>query len=99
MGQRILDHYTKAILTVIALALLAVVVRPLVGVPRVEATLGDLLKDSPGLTGEKVTVTIPRAWGRFVGLFDHKLYFEAADGTIRLQSPGCPLCNVEYVRK
>lgn len=63
MGPRVIDNYTKAVLTLIALALVTLVLRPLVGIPPVQATLADLGKDAPGLTGEKVTVINPARLG------------------------------------
>jgi len=87
------DGYTKVVLTVIALALVAIAVRPL---SSIEAGL-DVPEFKAGtLPGNKSS--IPRRWGRFVGASgvgrDFVLWFEDADGTIRRS--GCPTC--EYSR-
>lgn len=84
------DRYTKVVLTVIALALVALVFRPLVEARPAGA-------QSPTLDLSQKTVIIPREWGRFVGVSDKLAYFEADDGRIRRQSMHCVVCD--WVRK
>ncbi len=85
-----IDTYTKTVLTVIALALVAIVLRPIT-TAQAELPVPDVKVGRPSASRP-----IPRNWGRFVGATgaDTQLWFEAADGTIRRS--GCPAC--EYVR-
>jgi hypothetical protein len=78
------DRYTKIVLTVIALALAALALRPLL-TPRI-VTAGDF----SGIPAESFLsdtdprkVDVPRSWGRLVAASDRSLFFEASDGTIR----------------
>ena len=84
------DRYTKVVLTVIALALVALVLRPLPDTPpaAAQSRLGDW---------SQKTVVIPREWGRFVGVSDGLAYFEANDGQIRRQGMQCVVCD--WLRK
>jgi hypothetical protein len=84
------DRYTKVALTVIALALVALVFRPLLGAGPADA-------QSPPRDFSQKTVVIPREWGRFVGVSDKLVYFEASDGQIRRQNMQCIVCD--WVRK
>jgi hypothetical protein len=77
-------------LTVIALALVVLVLRPLVEVQAAGA-------QSQPLDLSQKTVVIPREWGRFVGVSARLAYFEAPDGPIRRQSMQCIVCD--WVRK
>jgi hypothetical protein len=54
------DRYTKIVLTVIALALVALALRPLL--PQAASA------QIPGVDWSQKTVEIPREWGRFVGV-------------------------------
>jgi hypothetical protein len=94
----VIDNYTKTVLTVIALALVFLTSRPWVESRSAEA---GWLGSEPIDTTTKRTVTVPRSWGRFVGVADRRLYFEADDLTIRWRPLECPLAceSVEYVRK
>jgi hypothetical protein len=85
----IADAYTKAILTVIAVALIALVAQPLLSPS--PASGGAV---PPGAIPKPVRIEIPKAWGRLsVAAWNGLspiLYFEAADGTIRAAScDGC----------
>jgi hypothetical protein len=94
------DWYTKVILTVIALALLAPSAREHLAPAHVWAnpkSLADVM--GPPATPEQLAraTTIPKAWGRLVGVNvvatdlgpDQRAYFEAADGTIRVKILVC----------
>jgi hypothetical protein len=88
------DAYTKAVLTVIALALVVIALR---GAAPVEAGL-DVSEFKAGEPLRSIRAAFPRQWGRFVGATgvgrDFILWFEDAGGTIRRS--GCPAC--EYSR-
>ena len=62
-----IDRYTKAVLTVIALAVSILALRVLPSVPVAESQA----------KGE-----VPKAYGKAVG-FDEGVWFEASDGTLR----------------
>jgi hypothetical protein len=63
------DRYTKAVLTVIALALVVLAARP-------------WLETSPAWaqTAAKYEVVVPKAWGKFVGFSNNNLLLESAEG-------------------
>ena len=80
------DRYTKIALTVIALALTVLALRPFL-LPRI-VTAGDLdavFRDPKAIASDANPrkVDVPRAWGRLAGASDRSLFFEASDGTIR----------------
>jgi hypothetical protein len=72
-----MDRYMKIVLTVIALALVVIAVRPL---------LPDLLERTrPGVAqaqtiAPKYEVTIPKAWGKYLAFSNNNLLLEAPDG-------------------
>src|SRR2546429_7001075 len=48
---------------------------------------------SPPSAARLITIEIPKSWGRFVGVADRQMYFEATDGTIRRTQPAtCIAC-------
>ena len=70
-----IDRYTKAVLTLIALALVALGARPWLPGPdpaRAETE------------GPKYEVTIPKAWGKLVAFSNNNLLLEAPDKTMRV---------------
>lgn len=77
------DRYTKTVLTVIAVALTVIAARPWLpesgwpGVLRPQAAQAQT--ETP-----KYDVTVPKAWGKFVGFSNNNLLLEAADHTMRV---------------
>jgi hypothetical protein len=77
------DRYTKAVLTVIALVLVAVAARPwLPG----SGWLGAFRPSPVEAQGPvpKYDVTVPKSWGKLVGFSSNNLLLEAPDGTLRV---------------
>ena len=72
-----MDRYTKIVLTVIALALVVIAVRPLMPsvLERVQPEVAQAQTVTP-----KYDVTIPKAWGKYVGYSDNNLLLEGPDG-------------------
>ncbi len=71
-----LDAYVKGVLTVIAVALVAIAVNPWlsrIALPAAEAQTAEA----------KYSITIPKAWGKIVGFSNQNLLMEASDGTLR----------------
>jgi hypothetical protein len=72
-----MDRYTKIVLTVIAVALVVIAVRPLMPsvLERVQPEVAQAQTVTP-----KYDVTIPKAWGKYVGYSDNNLLLEGPDG-------------------
>lgn len=70
-----LDAYVKAVLTVIATALVAIAVQP--WTPRVSPSSAEAQEP-------KYTATIPKAWGKIVGFSNNNLLMEDREGTYRV---------------
>ena len=72
-----MDRYTKIVLTVIAVALVLIAVRPLM--PGMVAQLGPdaALAQAPP---PKYELNIPKSWGKFIGFSNNNLLLEGADG-------------------
>ncbi len=71
------DRYLKAVLTVIAVALVAIAVNSWLSVlapPRVEAQTA----------AAKYELALPRAWGKIISFSNQNLLMEASDGTLRV---------------
>ena len=77
-----IDRYTKALLTLIALALAVIAVTPWLGAARWSPAL------RPGNAEAQAArhIAVPKDWGKAVGFIPGYAYLEAADGTIRLVS-------------
>ncbi len=79
----IVDRYTRIVLTVIALALVTIALRPWLpesgwlAAVRPEAALAQ------GAV-PKYEVTVPKAWGKLVGFSSNNLLLEAADQSLRV---------------
>ncbi len=75
-----IDRYTKALLTLIALALAVIAVNPWLAAARWPQAL------RPGRAEAQAVrqIAVPRAWGKAVGFIPGFTYLEAEDGTIRL---------------
>jgi len=78
-----LDRYSKAVLTVIALALVVIAARPFIP----ESGWLGLLRPEPVLAQgavPKYEVTVPKAWGKLVGFSSNNLLLEGPDQTLRI---------------
>ena len=77
-----IDRYTKVVLTVIAVALLAIAARPWLPM---SSPLGlDSLRPAPALAQgamPKYEVTVPKAWGKYLAFSNGNLLLEASDGS------------------
>jgi hypothetical protein len=71
------DRYLKAVLTLIAVALVAIAVRPWL------AALAPAGAEAQ-TAAAKYEVTLPRAWGKIVGFSNQNVLMEASDGTLRV---------------
>ena len=79
----IVDHYTKAVLTVIAVALAVITVRPwLPGSGLLGAVHPEPAQAQSAVA--KYEVTVPKAWGELVGYSNNNLLLEAPDQTMRI---------------
>src|SRR5262245_30875431 len=77
------DRYTKAVLTLIAVALVAIAVRPWLP----EAGWRAAVTPEPAYAqtaAAKYEVTIPKAWGKLVSFSNNNLLLEASDETMRI---------------
>jgi hypothetical protein len=77
------DRYVKIVLTVIAVALVALAARAWVPASDVRVAL------SPGsaeaqMAAPKYEVTLPKSWGKIVSFSNNNLLMEAADQTLRI---------------
>ena len=71
-----IDAYVKAVLTVIAVALVAIALNP---------WLADLAPTQveAQTAAPKYEVSLPKAWGKIIGFSNQNLLMEAPDGTLR----------------
>jgi hypothetical protein len=72
-----MDRYTRVVLTVIAVALVVIAARPLV--PTLLEQARPESAQAQTVT-PKYDVTIPKAWGKYVGYSNNNLLLEAPDG-------------------
>jgi hypothetical protein len=72
-----MDRYTKVVLTVIAVALVILAVRP--WAPSVLPGAAQAQTVTP-----KYDVAIPKAWGKYVGFSNNNLLLESTDGMLRI---------------
>jgi hypothetical protein len=78
-----IDRYTKAVLTVIAVALAVIAVRPwlpesgLLGAVRPDAAHAQVATP-------KYELNVPKAWGKFVAFSNNNLLLEGPDQTMRI---------------
>jgi hypothetical protein len=72
-----MDRYMKVVLTVIAVALVVIAVRPLVPsvVERLQPQVAQAQTIAP-----KYEVVIPKAWGKYIAFSNNNLLLEASDG-------------------
>lgn len=69
------DRYTRLVLTVIALALAVIAVRPWVPDPAPAAAQTE---------AAKYEVSLPKSWGKYVAYSNNNLLLEASDGSLRI---------------
>jgi len=81
------DRYTKAVLTIIAIALVALAVQPwaplLLGASRPDPAWAQI-------TAAKYEVSIPKSWGKFIGFSNNNLLLESAEGMRIVDVEGKP---------
>jgi hypothetical protein len=70
------DRYLKAVLTVIAVALVAIALNPWLAALRPDGAEAQT-------AAPKHEITLPRAWGKIIGYSNQNLLMEAPDGTLR----------------
>jgi len=79
-----IDRYSKIVLTVIAVALVAIAVRPWVPA----STWLDPVSPAPALAQApgmpKYEVALPKTWGKFVAFSNGNFLLEAPDGSWRI---------------
>jgi len=77
------DRYTKAVLTVIALALVTIALRPWLP----ESGWLGAVRPEPALAQGAVPryeITVPKNWGKLVSFSSNNLLLEAPDQTLRI---------------
>ena len=90
----IADRYMKAVLTVIALALVAIAGHLWMGQLRP--------RDAHAQTvAPKYEVSVPKAWGKLVSFSNNNLFLEAPDGTYRVvdlegKAPEYPKVKIQF---
>jgi hypothetical protein len=72
-----MDRYTKIVLTVIAVALVVIAIRPLM--PSLLERLQPEVAQAQSMT-PKYEVTIPKSWGKYLAYSNNNLLLEGADG-------------------
>jgi hypothetical protein len=77
------DRYTKAVLTIIAAALVVLAARPWLPESRVLQVVRPELAYAQGAV-PKYQVSVPKAWGKLVGYSQNNLLLEASDQTLRV---------------
>ncbi len=77
------DRYIKAVLTVIAAALVVIAVRPWLPESGWLKTIGPAPAQAQSPVA-KYEVTVPKAWGKFVAFSNNNLLLEAPDQTMRV---------------
>ena len=93
-----IDRYVKAVLTVIAVALVVIAARPFVsGVPALDGL-------RPGSAeaqniAPRYEISIPKSWGKLLAFSNNNLLLEATDGSLRIidvegRSPEYPKVKV-----
>lgn len=79
----IADRYTKAVLTVIAVALSVIAARPSLPAAEWMSPLRPLPAHAQSAAA-KYEVNVPRAWGKLVGFSNNNLLLEAPDQSLRI---------------
>ena len=78
-----IDRYTKAVLTVIVVALVVIAVRPYVPASLWPTTLQGVTP-AQAQTMAAREATIPKAWGKLVSYGSGNLYLEGSDKSLRI---------------
>ncbi|HEU5322732.1 MAG TPA: hypothetical protein VFX28_18135 [Methylomirabilota bacterium] len=78
-----IDLYTKTVLTLIAVALVALAARPWLPEPGVLALVGPGAASAQSAVA-KHEVTVPKAWGKLVGFSNNNLLLEDAERNLRI---------------
>jgi hypothetical protein len=77
------DRYTRVVLTVIAIALVVIALRPwLPTASLLEFARPDTAQAQSMVP--KYEVTVPKSWGKFIAISNNNLLLEAPDQTYRL---------------
>jgi hypothetical protein len=76
--ETLMDRYTKIVLTVIAVALVVIAVRPLLPSVLEGITPDVALAQAP--PAPKYEVNVPKAWGKFIAISNNNLVLESAEG-------------------
>jgi hypothetical protein len=71
----LVDRYVKIVLTVVAIALAVIAVRPWLSAP-------DSANAETAVP--KYEVTIPKGWGKYVAYSNNNLLLQAQDGSMRI---------------
>ena len=75
-----MDRYVKAVLTVIAVALVVIAARPLVsGLPGLRPGSAEAQNIVP-----RYEISIPKSWGKLISFSNNNLLLEAVDGSLRI---------------
>jgi hypothetical protein len=82
-GAVTIDRYTKIVLTVIAVALVAIAARPWLPESLGRRALG-VESAHAQTTVPKYEVVVPRAWGKFIAFSNNNLLLEGSDQTWRV---------------
>jgi len=90
------DRYVKGVLTVIALALVAIAAH----LWRAELRPAVAVAETPA----RYEVGVPKAWGKLVGFSNNNLLLESSDGLLRIvdvegKEPEYPKIKVQIGRK
>jgi hypothetical protein len=81
------DRYTKAVLTIIALALVVLAARPWLPALLAAGGADPAWAQSPTA---KYEVAVPKGWGKFIGFSNNNLLLESADGMRIVDVEGKP---------
>jgi hypothetical protein len=74
-----LDRYVKCVLTVIAIALVAIAARPWLPASDVLDVVRPVVAEAQGST-PKYEVSVPKSWGKLVGFSSNNLLLESSEG-------------------
>lgn len=74
-----LDRYVKGLLTVIAIALVVIAVRPWLPASDVLDVVRPVVAEAQS-GAPKYEVTVPKSWGKLVGLSSNNLLLESSEG-------------------
>ena len=73
------DRYTRIVLTVIAVALTVIAVRPWLPAPDVREALVPGAAHAQSLA-PKYEISVPKSWGKYVAFSNNNLLLESAEG-------------------